>query len=74
MILQQSQMKSLMMCSSPCLKHRGNRIGPLVRYGIDEFVDAAAEFEQQACNVTQIDEPTTLEEAVASEQLASRPV
>ena len=41
---------------------------PLIRYGIDEFVDAAAEIEHQAFNVTLIDEPNTLEGALSSEQ------
>jgi len=41
---------------------------PVVRYGFDEFVDTAAELQHQAFNVMQIDEPTTLEEAFASEQ------
>ena len=41
---------------------------PLIKYGIDEFVDAAAEIEHQAFNVTLIDEPNTLEGALSSEQ------
>ena len=41
---------------------------PLIRYGIDEFVDAAAEMEHQAFNITLIDEPNTLEGVLSSEQ------
>jgi len=42
-----------------------------VRYGLDKFVDTAAELQHQTFNVIQIDEPTTFEEAFDSEHAIS---
>ena len=40
---------------------------PCVRYGIDEFFDAAAEIEHLAFNVSHVSEPAALEEVLNSE-------